>query len=86
MQAQSWVKLKYFYRKSVVRFTFSNHFPFHPTDRINRMVLRTLNEFFGTGNVYPEILTVASQIQKMGARSLSTGWTTCSEGLFLPSN
>lgn len=43
----------------------ASHSPFGPSDQIDRSRLRQLNEFLGSGNIYPDMLTVADQLRTM---------------------
>jgi HJR/Mrr/RecB family endonuclease len=44
----------------------ANHFPFKPSDRIDRSMVLLLSEFLGSGNAYPALLVVADEVRKMG--------------------
>jgi hypothetical protein len=44
----------------------ANHFSFKGADRIDRPLLGVLNEFFGSGSLYPDVLVLADKIRQMG--------------------
>ena len=43
----------------------ASHFPFDPSDQLDRSKLRQINEFLGAGNLYSDLLTAGDQLQTM---------------------
>jgi len=43
----------------------ANHFQFAPSERIDSARLREITEYFGSGSIYPQSLSLAERLQKM---------------------